>query len=195
MQNEILIEIIGTLFGTILAIFLTILAGIFTYRSQLQIEKKKETSLRSLEESKTLKLQIAEAIKLMTNLIHQMTWVTWYVMKLKNNISVDKLEDYNNMAHLLLPEISGKVAIIAASDQECYKRVREVEIRIYDLDIRIGSAILDLTKQKADLDYKIFETMKKDANDLLLHMSNNFLGILDLAEKNVYAKYKLLETK
>jgi hypothetical protein len=147
------------------------------------ITDRKEAAL------KDLKLEIAQAIKIIMNFCHQMAWVTWHAMRLGPEKMQPMFDAYNETAHKFLPDLMERLAVIAATDRQSFEKLHAIGQRLIALDVEIGSAMFQAVEQN-DYDAAKFGGVWEQTTTMTDTLLREFLDLLRAAERNFDRLYR-----
>lgn len=118
---EVAAAIIGALAG--------LLAGYLAGRQASRLEYEKETRHAAA--------QVARGIGAA---IHTISWLTWRAKSQPQHLRVKHVDAFDRDMHLLYPELTGSLALVAALNKNVYDRLRKVVDKVYALDVRVAES-------------------------------------------------------
>ena len=118
---EVAAAIIGALAG--------LLAGYLAGRQASRLEYEKETRHAAA--------QVARGIGAA---IHTISWLTWRAKSQPQHLSVEHVDAFDKDMHLLYPELTGSLALVAALNKDVYDRLRNIVDKVYALDVRVAES-------------------------------------------------------
>jgi hypothetical protein len=150
---SVLIAVIGAAAG--------IVGGGLSGQRQAQLEREKwvrgvsdafTTELRSSVKALTTKL--AEAT-------HSMCWLCWLASFGAERLTQERIAQYDNEMHVLLPQITGLHAVIAGIDYDVYLKLKPLVEQLLKLDAMIGHAGLDFVPDAPKSAGRLAELLKQ----------------------------------
>jgi hypothetical protein len=165
MEN-IIVPIVIALVGVLGSIGAGALAG----RRQARLQRdawRRETSdafaaeLRSTVKELTTKL--AEAA-------HSMVWLCWSAKFGPDRLTQERIDQYDQEMHALLPEILGQHAVVAGMDRSVYLALSLLVRSVFEMDGTIGRAGLEFVPGESESAKSLSEKYE-DALDLESRLS------------------------
>lgn len=71
---------------------------------------------------------------------HSICWLTWYAVKAPDELDREKLVQYEDEMHGLLPKVSSALTLLSAHDAEAYELLKTHALTLYHLDQKTAIA-------------------------------------------------------
>lgn len=132
-----------TVFSAIIGAIAGIVAGVLSGQRQARLEREKW--LRDVSDTFTTELRssVRELTTKLAEATHSMCWLCWLASFGADRLTQNRVMQYDEEMHVLLPQIMGLHAVIAGMDYDVYLKLKPLVEQFFKLDARIGKAALD----------------------------------------------------
>lgn len=140
MEAAVLSAVIGAVAG--------IVGGGLTGQRQARLEREKW--LRGVSDAFTTELRasVKELTTRLAEAAHSMCWLCWLAKFGAEQLTQERIAQYDEEMHKLLPQITGLHATIAGLDYSVYLKLKPLVEHLLNLDIDVGEAGLHFTPGK-----------------------------------------------
>ena len=145
-MDPALFPLLGALIGASAGVGGAWLAG--RRQARLEVEKWQ----RGLKDAfaNDLRSAVKELTTELAKAAHSMCWLCWLAKRGPSRLTQDRIDQYDEEMHKLLPHIAGLHAVIAGMDQKVYNNLAPVVARVNELDAAIGAAGLGFIPDKSE---------------------------------------------
>lgn len=112
---------------------------------QRQARLEREKWLRGVSDAFTTELRssVKELTTKLAEATHSMCWLCWLASFGAERLTQERVTQYDEEMHVLLPQITGLHAVIAGMDYNVYLKLKPLVEQVLKLDAMIGDAGLD----------------------------------------------------
>ena len=134
---------------------------------QRQARLEREKWFRGVSDAFTTELRssVKELTTKLADATHSMCWLCWLASFGAERLTQERVAQYDNEMHVLLPQITGLHAVIAGMDYDVYLKLKPLVEQLLKLDGMIGDAGLDFVPDEPKSANKLAELLKQ-ANSL-----------------------------
>ncbi|MCI4671858.1 MAG: hypothetical protein MRZ79_27195 [Bacteroidia bacterium] len=174
MENpSILAAIVGVSTGVI--------SAFFTHIFQLRFERRKNQIDSKYKWKNEFKKELANTVQTIMEMIQEVSWVAWEVSKKRGEKSEAYLQKYNASAKQKRSLISKQLAMIAASDRDTFKKMREVATIADKLELEFADSLVDYVD--GNLEEEVFgKKLKVDAKKAYDELPEKFIEVLKFVD-------------
>lgn len=134
MDVAILTAVIGAVAG--------IVGGTLSGYRQVRLEREKWQRGVSDAFTTELRTSVKELVTKLAAAAHSMCWLCWLAKFGANQLTQERINQYDEEMHSLLPQIMSSHAVIAGLDWEVYLKLDPLVDNFISLDFQIGEANL-----------------------------------------------------
>jgi hypothetical protein len=134
MPKEVVIALIGV--GS--SAFVAWLTARLTWRLEIQKWRRARDDIHTAD----LRSGLEKLILTISSAVHSMCWLTWLASSDPSKVSKERIDQYDNEMHILLPQLLGQHALVASLRPQTYVDLKQLIDRIFAADRKIGNAAL-----------------------------------------------------
>lgn len=127
-----------------------ITGGMLASWRQTQLEREKWLRGRDDVLANELRVSLQQLTVKLAGAMHSMCWLTWLAKQAPQRLTENRITEYDNEMHELLPQITGLHAMVAALDRASFDRLSGLVERVLVADERIGRASLEFMTGSSD---------------------------------------------
>ncbi len=172
ISNPLIMD--ATLLATLVGVLTGVVSSFITHYFQVRLERQRMLLQAQTNSRKEFKLEIAETVKTIMAMIHEVAWTSWEVSKGKAD--KESLAAYDERAKQNLTLMSEKLALIAATDIATYEQVRAIAQSVYSLDVELAEALVEFSE--GNIPKENFGQIKQTANTIEKELPQKFADIL-----------------
>jgi hypothetical protein len=130
---------------------------------QRQARLEREKWFRGVSDAFTIELRssVKELTTKLAEATHSMCWLCWSASFGAERLTQERVAQYDNEMHVLLPQITGLHAVIAGMDYAVYLKLKPLIEQLLKLDAMIGDAGLDFVPNEPKSANRLAELLKQ----------------------------------
>ncbi|TGE21609.1 hypothetical protein E5K00_15125 [Hymenobacter aquaticus] len=140
-------EGLAAVVAAIIGIAAGVISGVLSARYQSRIEHEKWQRALSDGFRSELRATVQQLTHKLSEAIHSMCWLTWQAEYGPEKLTQERIDQYDEEMHRLLPQIIGLHAVLAGMDYEVFSQLRGIVDDALKQDAGIGYAHLAFTEQ------------------------------------------------
>jgi len=133
---ELLVPLLTVVIGAAAGLF----GGMLTAKRQARLELEKWSRGVSDAFRSEVRVTVKDLTTKIAAAIHSMCWLCWLAKYGPERLTVERVNQYDDEMHTLLPQITGLHAATASMDYRVYEHLKPLVLELVALDASIGEA-------------------------------------------------------